>query len=118
MDAARFFEVAIPEMAQRRAALFGHLRGSLAFIIRGQGGWTVHLGAKVPVTPEADPKADLVLSFTPEAFDGFVDGSLDLERAMAEHQLAHEGDLGALTRFSSLLSADTNPLSVRLGGPS
>ncbi len=116
MHATRFFEVAVPEMARRRAALFGTLSGTLTFIVRDVGEWTVYLGSSEPVQAHADPEADLVLSLTPPAFEGFLRGDLDLPEAMASHSVAHDGDLGVLTRFSRLLVQAQSPLTVQFGG--
>lgn len=113
MQPDRFFDQVFPALAKEHAALFGALRGTLAFIVKGRG-WTVQLGDHAqPVRRDADPSADLVLSFTPAAFDAFLRGTLDVPAALANHAIAHDGDLAVLPRFGQLLKKPDSWLSVR-----
>lgn len=106
-------------MARRRAALFDNLHGTITFIIREHGSWTVQLGnADAPVTPEADARADLVLAFSEEAFERFLAGTLDLGKAVAHKQVMHRGDPSMLVRFSRLLAEDRNVFATRMGASS
>ncbi len=104
MDAQRFFDIAVPELAKTKASLFGTLTGTLAFIVRGVGAWTVHLGDSAhPVEHEALKNADLVLSFDAPVFEEFLAGTLDLAQALEGNHIAHDGDLSVLLSFSRLL---------------
>ncbi|MCP4502093.1 MAG: SCP2 sterol-binding domain-containing protein [Deltaproteobacteria bacterium] len=114
MDAQRFFDIAIPELAAQKDALFSSLHGRLAFIIKDVGQWTVHLGnADIPVVAEAERDADLVLSFEALAFEEFLAGTLDLQEAMSKNRIAHDGDLKVLQHFSRLLQGPSSPLFAR-----
>ncbi len=106
-------------MARRRAVLFDNLHGTITFIIREHGSWTVQLGnTTTPVTAEADARADLVLAFSEEAFGRFLTGTLDLAKAVAHKQVMHRGDPTMLVRFSRLLAADRNVLATQMGASS
>ena len=104
MDAKRFFDVAVPQLAAEHAGLFAALHGRIAFVIQGVGEWTVQLGSDhAPVLPGAARDADLVLSFHRGAFADFIAGTLDLNSAVARGEIAYDGDLSAVTRFGRLL---------------
>lgn len=114
MTPQRFFDVAIPQLAKEHASLFAALSGTLAFIVRDIGTWTVQLGnTDAPVIEGAKADADLVLSFEASAFDAFIDGSLDLQDALNKAQIAHDGDLAVLTRFSRLLQSPASLIDTR-----
>lgn len=104
MDAARFFDTALPQLAQEQAPLFAALHGRITFIVHDVGAWTVRLGdADTPVKHGVERDADLVLSFHKGAFADFLRGALDIKQALNDGDIAHEGDLTALTRFGRLL---------------
>ena len=104
MDANRFFDVALPQLAAEHSGVFAALHGRIAFIVRDTGEWTVQLGvANAPVLSGAARDADLVLSFHRGAFLDFVQGTLDIQTAVEQGEVAFDGDLTALTRLGRLL---------------
>jgi len=104
MDTQRFFDVALPELAAEHAGVFAALHGRIAFIVKDTGAWTVQLGTPdAPVVSGAARDADLVLSFHRGAFVDFIQSTLDIQTAVAEGEVAYDGDLTALTRLGRLL---------------
>jgi hypothetical protein len=105
MDVAAFFEEAIPALARERPEVFGAARGRVCVREKGGRSWTVALGdADVPVTTAGDVDAELVLSFTAGALEAFVGGTLDVEEAVAQGEVAYDGDIELLVKLGYLLS--------------
>ncbi len=109
----RFFEKAVPAMVLKQFDDFIAETGVLAFEVRGAGDWAVHFGDVMnPVTKGKAEKFDLFLSFTPAAFTGFVDGTLDLGAAIASKDIVAKGtNFMLLESFGDLI----NPPVTQLG---
>src|SRR6266496_2794964 len=83
----RFFEVALPNMAARSFGDFLQVQGAIAFDIAGEEQWTFTFGSQEPVAKGLNPKADLTLRFTRDAFDAFVEGTLDTVAAVKAREV-------------------------------
>lgn len=111
MDVKRFFEVVLPHLVLRAFDDFIQQEGTLAFDVRGVGQWSFTFGSEEPVTTGLKEGAGLTLSFTPPAFEGFIDGSLDLMAAVARRDItAKGGKLHLLEAFSRVLKPPASDL--------
>jgi hypothetical protein len=104
MDVAYFFEEALPALARDRPEVFA---GSSARVcVRELGGrsWTVRFSdVNTPVVAGDDIDAELVISFSPEALEAFVGGTLDVTEAAANGAIGYDGDIELLTKLGYLL---------------
>lgn len=116
VDAAeRFFMVALPTMVARNLEKFASMRGNLGFSIKGKGKWTLQFGdVETPVRAGMDRTADVRVFFTPITFERFVQGSLDVAKAMDDDQLHASGDARLLDKFAFLMNPPSSPLGARL----
>lgn len=114
MDAARFFEKALPQLIADNLEGFAALDGVVTFDVAGAGAWTLHLGrVEGPVEGGANEAADLTLSFDPAAFAAFIDGTLDVVRALDSGAITFRGEPELLARLGFLMRPKTNLLGVR-----
>ena len=115
MDAQRFFAVALPELANRHAAAYSALRGTIVFAVSEAGAWTVHLGNRdQPVTDGACAQPDLSLYFSSEAFARLLAGQLDFDQAIEKRAVGYEGDLMLLEKLGYLISAGRDADGVQV----
>lgn len=116
MSAERFFTVGLPTMVCQGAEQFITMSGNIAFDVKGVGGWTLHLGKlDQPISLGAKRSSDLWLSFSEAAFSSFVDGTLEIRRALYKKEMSFSGDTSLLEKFGFLLSGGSSPLATRLG---
>lgn len=95
-----FFERLLPAaMAQRGSALAAK-EGSVGFIIPGAGEWVLTLGGAGGLMEATPIDADLVLMFSPTAFDGLLKGDVP----QLGQGFAVDGDVGLLETIGHLLS--------------
>jgi len=99
-DVQIFFNTLLPEIIKERAHLFASIRGSIAFIIEGEGMWTVRFANFAqPLVNDAAFDADLVMTFRRGAFSQLLDGdAIDLDR-----DVVCLGDTEIFSRFGRLL---------------
>ncbi|MEE8409037.1 MAG: hypothetical protein V3T05_05490 [Myxococcota bacterium] len=100
LDAATFFESMLPAILEQRAALAASVRGSICFIVHGQGSWLVKLGPDACVEPELDLDADLVATFSVDTFGALLAGE-PLDADCGEPVCL--GDCDLLEKFGRLL---------------
>ena len=91
MDPRRFFEVALPKMVSDSLGEFIEVQGRISFHIRPGGQWTFHFGNPEPVQRGLAPDAELKLTFQRRAFNAFLDGTLDAEKALQRREVTAEG---------------------------
>jgi len=114
MDTQRFFDVALPTMILKQWDLFRTLKGSISVQIDGVGSWTVQLGnIQEPIGPPKEG-SDLRLWFTPNAFQEFIDGQLDVVSAARLGSVKGDGNFGLLERLAGLLQPPTSALGLML----
>ncbi len=90
-------------------------RGTLLFVV-GTSAWTVRLGhGEPPVERGAHGEADLVLSLSERALAGLLEGSLDLDAALAAKTVGYRGDLRLLESLGRLLAGPGRAHDVRGG---
>ena len=116
MDAQRFFKVGLPAMVAERLEKFATMSGVLTVNVKGSGKWTVRLGnLEQPVSEGDDPAADLRLWISAHALEAWLDGRLDVTRALEDGHVAAKGDLNVLEHLGFLLQPPGSPLATRLG---
>ncbi len=114
--ARHFFGRLLPRHIVDNVEKFAALQGCLAFYVRDQGKWSVRLGnLETPIEDGMAPDAELSLWFSAAAFEGFIKGTLNIAKALAQQDVAFEGDPTLLERFGFLLTASTSALGTRLG---
>jgi hypothetical protein len=112
--AERFFSVRLPRHIADNVEKFAAQQGTVAFHVRGKGRWTVRMGnLEEPVVPGLADDAELTLWFSPDAFEGFVKGSLDVAGSLERNEIAFDGDAALLERFGLLLTPATTALGTR-----
>jgi hypothetical protein len=117
MDAARFFEKALPRAIADSFEAFSAQEGSVSFAIGEVGAWTLRFGQKKrPIERGLAPDAELSLRFTERAFAGFVAGTLDVVEALDAGEVSFRGNPDLLARLGYLMTPKTNLLGVRSGG--
>lgn len=79
------------------------VHGTIAFWV-GDRAWTLQFGdVESPVIDGALDGASLSLRFTPPAFDGFVDGTLDVGAAVGSGDVSAEGELELFEILSTFM---------------
>lgn len=100
MDAARFFELALPRRIQEHPVLFDSVAATVSISVHGVGAWTVRFGdhtAPSALEAKLDLDADLVLSLTEAQFAGLFDA--EQPRASAPAFVGNTKLLGILGRL-------------------
>jgi hypothetical protein len=87
----RFFEVILPALVLKQFDSFLEQEGCISFDVTGIGQWSFTFGTEEPVVAGLKPDAGLRLTFTPKAFDSFIDGSLDVVAAVQSRQVTAKG---------------------------
>lgn len=103
LDPTRFFEKVVPALVMQSFYDFLEQEGAIAFDVKDGGQWTFIFGSEEPVQPGLAPDAQLKLTFTRKAFDGFVDGSLDVVAAVQAKEVTGRGDFVLLEAFGRIL---------------
>lgn len=98
----RFFEVQLPTMIMQSLSDFVLQSGVIHFQI-GDEAWTFVFGSEEPVRRGHVEEPALELTFTPEAFAGFLDGSLDIVAAVRARHVSGSGDFELLEAFGRIL---------------
>jgi hypothetical protein len=111
----RFFGVALPHRVVERLHLLFSYEGRIAFSIKDAGSWTLRFASDEPVTPRFDRRAELQLHITREAFEAWLDGSLDVPAAVKSGAFKARGQLALLEAFGRLLSEDANGIGWEAG---
>lgn len=89
--------------------------GTLLFVVSADA-WTVRLGGSAPgVSHGAEGEADLVLSLSERALYDLLDGTLDLDAALAAKTVGYRGDLGLLESLGRALTGPQRSYDVRGG---
>ena len=114
MDTKRFFNVALPHMITKQWDVFRALKGSVSIQIKEQGSWTINLGNIQDPIESTGNDSDLNLWFLPEAFQGFINGDLDIISAAQEGAVKGQGDFRLLERLGSLFNPPTSALGIML----
>lgn len=113
MTPRAFFEEQLPELARARAALFPALADTISIVVEHEA-WTLRLhDAATPVTRGGTPGAALALYFGADAFAALVDGTLDLDHAIARRAIGYAGDLRLLEQLGRLLQGGASAHGVR-----
>lgn len=106
MQPTRFFDQVLPHLIVRNFDDFLELDGILCFDVPGVGQWSLEFGAsEEPVKRGLNPKAGLILRFTQQALTQFLEGSLNIENAMATRAVTARGSaFELLVQFALLVS--------------
>ena len=114
-EVQRFFGELLPKAVVHGAEKFLAQDGSIAIAVPPHGQWTVRFGSLTePVRAGFDPAADLRAWFGPAAFGAFVQGTLDVERALSARRIRLAGDIKLLERLGFLLEVGGSPLQTLL----
>ena len=101
---ARFFDVMLPQLVLRDFQTFLEQQGTITFDVQGAGQWSFSFGTDEPVAKGLKDAPELALTFTQKAFDGFIDGSLDVLAAVQAREVTAKGtDFMLLESFGRLL---------------
>jgi hypothetical protein len=103
LDPRRFFEKVVPALVMQSFYDFLEQEGSISFDVKDGGQWTFIFGSEEPVRPGLKADAALRLTFTKKAFDGFVDGTLDVVEAVRAKEITGTGDFLLLEAFGRIL---------------
>src|SRR5947209_1836064 len=87
----RFFEVILPALVLKQFDQFLEQDGCLSFDVTGVGQWSFTFGTEEPVAAGLDPGAGLRLTFTPAAMAKFIDGSLEVVKAVQAREVTAKG---------------------------
>ena len=109
-SAAKFFERDLPARASADVHQLFSSEGSIAFKV-GEAAWTFRFASMEPVEPRFDRDAPLQLWFSEAAFDGLLDGTLDIADAIGRREVKARGELSLLELFGKFLQ----PGGVSLG---
>ncbi len=113
MDAQRFFEKAFPQMVVEHFEAFLQRQGTISFAIEGKGHWTIRLGdPATPVMPGFQRNADLRLWWTEDAFLQFLEGRLDIQKAIRTEELTAVGNAELFESLGYILRPQTTLLDV------
>lgn len=80
MDIPTFFNEALPDIIQQRAAAFDRASGSLCVVVHGAGAWTIRFGDHTltnALEEGLDLDADLVVTWSVPQFQSLIDGAPD-----------------------------------------
>jgi hypothetical protein len=114
-DAKERFTRLVRGAVARQPEKFLSLRGTVAIAVPGSPGWTIRFGSiDDPVELAFDARADLQMWLTPTAFAAFVDGTLDVRRAMAGRTVRVRGDRNLLHNVGVLFEPGGTPLQTLL----
>jgi hypothetical protein len=103
LEPKRFFEKVVPALVMQSFFDFLEQQGAIAFDVKGAGQWTFVFGSEEPVVPGLNADAELTLTFTKKAFEGFVDGTLDVVAAVQARDISGQGDFALLEAFGRIL---------------
>ncbi|GMU60481.1 MAG: hypothetical protein AMXMBFR34_22440 [Myxococcaceae bacterium] len=103
LEPRRFFEKVVPALVMQSFYDFLEQEGSISFDVKDAGQWTFVFGSEEPVQRGLTKDAALKLTFTKKAFDGFVDGSLDVVAAVQAKEVTGKGDFSLLEAFGRIL---------------
>lgn len=116
---ARFFEEELPRLFAQGSARTKK-RASVIFEIAGESGgrWRLTLGhpPRVEPVPPLEGAADLLIQMPTSMFPAFLDGSIDVERAVTDGQLLLAGDLSLVDELAAMWSTPKSWLDVRVEG--
>jgi hypothetical protein len=115
MDAKRFFETALPQMLVKHLDTFLLTQGSISFSIRDAGSWTLRWGdIEAPISAVFSGDADLKLWLSAEAWQAWMEGTLDPFDAIASGEIVMEGKEDLLETFGYFLRPSTTLFDVYL----
>jgi hypothetical protein len=95
-----FFDRLLPAAMTQRGSALAAKEGAIGFIIPGAGEWILTLGGNAGLQEGSPLDADLVLMFSPAAFDGLLKGDVP----KVGQGFAVDGDIGLLETIGHLLS--------------
>lgn len=108
---ARFFTTVLPQLVLRDFHAYLEQQGTLTFDIKGAGQWSFSFGTDEPVTEGLKDAPGLALTFTQPAFEGFLDGSIDVLAAVQAGEVTAKGtDFMLLEAFGRLLRPPSQDL--------
>jgi hypothetical protein len=111
MAVQKWFDRTLPALLVSRFDDFLAVSGAISFKV-GEGAWTLTFGdVENPVSAGAIPDADLRLTFTPPAFEQFIEGTLDPVAAIGSGDIKASGDLELLSVLATMMM----PLQRDLG---
>ena len=116
MEPKRFFMTALPQLFSNRTEAFLTAAGTIVFHIGDSDTYTVRMGDTTePVSEGADEASDLRVFFTSDAFQGLMNGTLNVKEAVLTEQIRSEGDGDLFSALGHLLQAPTSGLNARIG---
>lgn len=100
-----FFEKRLPGLVVYRFDDFLATQGAVAFDVQGPTGgqWTFHFADPDPIRTGFDQTAELRLVFEEPAFEGFIDGTLDVVEAVSTGRIKAAGDYELLSALGVLM---------------
>ncbi len=113
MTPARFFLEVLPAIGLLRARSFPALAATICVVVEHEA-FTLSLhDGKVPTRAGGDPLAPFQLYLSTSAFVGLLEGTLDVERALAHKQVGYRGDVRVLAQLGRLLVQPGSAVDVR-----
>ncbi|MBL90471.1 MAG: hypothetical protein CMH56_01475 [Myxococcales bacterium] len=107
---------ALPQLFSKRTEAFLTAAGTIVFHIGDSDSYTVRMGdTSEPVSEGADEASDLQVFFTSDAFQGLMNGTLNVKEAVQSEQIRSEGDGDLFSALGHLLQAPTSGLNARIG---
>jgi hypothetical protein len=106
-----FFLDVVPRLGRLRARAFPAL-GTKVCVVVDQEAFTLQLHEGVAVAG-GDPWAGFQLFLTRPAFDRLLEGTLDVDDAIARRHVGYRGDIRVLQQLGRLLSGAGTSVDVR-----
>ena len=95
MEPKRFFMTALPQLFSNRTEAFLTAAGTIVFHIGDSDSYTVRMGdTSEPVSKGADEASDLQVFFTSDAFQGLMNGTLNVKEAVQSEQMSAKRQRG------------------------
>ena len=114
MTPARFFLEVVPALGKLRARAFPALKEPISVVVDHEA-FTLTLHDDVTrARAGGDPSAPFQLYLSTSAFERLLDGTLDVDDALAKKQVGFRGDLRVLAQLGRLLSGAGSSVDVRV----
>ena len=116
MEPKRFFMTALPQLFSTRTEAFLTAAGTIVFHVGESDSYTVRMGNTLePVIEGVDEESDLQVFFTPDAFQGLMNGTINVREAVQSEQIRSEGNGDLFSALGHLLQAPVSGLNARIG---
>ena len=116
MEPKRFFMTALPQLFSQRTEAFLTASGTIVFHVGESDTYTVRMGDTTEPVIEGDVgDSDLKIFFSSEAFQGLMNGTLNVRDAVQAEQIRSEGNGDLFSALGHLLQAPTSGLNARIG---